>query len=84
MGGGTARLMNPFTAPFEIFKQVKNMMKTPEVPQETEQEVKPTVVEDTSRAVEQEHLRQQRKRGRASTVLAGDYRSGAAKRLLGE
>lgn len=46
-------------------------------------EVKPTIVDD-SRQQEERRKRNQLKQGSASTVLAGDYRQSAAKRLLGE
>ncbi len=46
-------------------------------------EVKPTIV-DNSQAEEERRKRNQLKQGSASTVLAGDYRQSAAKRLLGE
>ncbi len=45
--------------------------------------VLPTI-SDNSSAVEAARKRLAGKRGAASTVLAGDYRQGAAKRLLGE
>ena len=45
--------------------------------------VKPTIV-DESAAQEEARKRNALKQGRASTILAGDYRQSAVKRLLGE
>lgn len=45
--------------------------------------VKPTIV-DESAAQEEARKRNALKKGRASTILAGDYRQSAVKRLLGE
>lgn len=47
-------------------------------------EVKPQMIEDDSKAVERAKRRNSLKQGRASTVLAGGYQGGGAKRLLGE
>ena len=46
-------------------------------------QIKPTIV-DESQAAEERRKRNALKQGRASTVLAGDYRQSATKRLLGE
>lgn len=45
--------------------------------------VKPTIV-DESAAQEEARKRNALKQGRANTILAGDYRQSAVKRLLGE
>lgn len=85
MGGSAKKLMylDPFTGTYQLLKDVKNGLKTPDMPQPQET-VEPVTVEDDSRAVQAARLRQAKKKGRASTILAGDYASGAAKRLLGE
>lgn len=63
-------------------KEQKRAMKQLEEEQ-AKNEVKPTIVDD-SRQQEERRKRNQLKQGSASTVLAGDYRQSAAKRLLGE
>lgn len=63
-------------------KAQKRAMKQLEEEQ-AKNEVKPTIVDD-SRQQEERRRRNQLKQGSASTVLAGDYRQSAAKRLLGE
>lgn len=85
MGGSAKNLMylNPLTGTYQLLKDVKDGLKTPDMPQPEAVE-EPVTVEDDSRAVQAARLRQAKKKGRASTILAGDYASGAAKRLLGE
>ena len=63
-------------------KEQKRAMKQMEE-EMAKNEVKPTIVDD-SRQQEERRKRNQLKQGSASTVLAGDYRQSAAKRLLGE
>lgn len=63
-------------------KEQKRAMKQLEE-EAAKNEVKPTIVDD-SRQQEERRKRNQLKQGSASTVLAGDYRQSAAKRLLGE
>lgn len=63
-------------------KEQKKAMKKLEE-EAAKNEVKPTIVDD-SRSQEERRKRNQLKQGSASTVLAGDYRQSAAKRLLGE
>lgn len=62
-------------------EQKKAMKKMEE--ELSKNEVKPTIVDD-SRQQEERRRRNQLRHGSASTVLAGDYRQSAAKRLLGE
>lgn len=66
-------------------KQAKEQKKAMKQMEEdmAKNEVKPTIVDD-NRAQEERRKRNQLKQGSASTVLAGDYRQSAAKRLLGE
>ncbi len=61
--------------------QKKAMQKMEEEAEKNK--VTPTVVDD-SVAQEEARRRNAAKRGRASTILAGDYRQSAVKRLLGE
>lgn len=87
MGGSTTGILNSLFNPIQQAKDIVNGLKTPKY--DTAQEEKPTpqVVEDNTKAVEQERLRSAKKQGRASTILAGDWRAsstGAGKRLLGE
>lgn len=56
-------------------------MKTPKMPEQ--KEVLPEIV-DESRKTEQERDRLSKRRGRASTILANDYRVTPGKSLLGE
>lgn len=87
MGGSTTGILNSLFNPIQQAKDIVNGLKPRKY--DTAQEEKPTpqVVEDNTKAVEQERLRNAKKQGRASTILAGDWRAsgnGAGKRLLGE
>lgn len=63
-------------------KEQKRAIKKAE--QEAEKnKVLPTITDDSA-ALESARKRLASRRGAASTVLAGDYRQSAAKRLLGE
>lgn len=63
-------------------KAQKEAMKQMQEEAEKNQ-VKPTIV-DNSRAEEARRRKNNSKQGSASTVLAGDYKTSAVKRLLGE
>lgn len=86
MGGSMKKnlmYLNPLTGTYQLMKDVRDGMKMPDMPRPEEPQ-EPVTVEDDSREVEAARLRQAKKKGRASTLLAADYNSGAAKRLLGE
>ena len=57
-------------------------MKTPKMPEQKEQ-VLPEIV-DESKKTDAERDRLAKRRGRASTILANDYRVTPGKSLLGE
>lgn len=87
MGGSTKDFLNSMLNPIQQVKDVVTGLKGSKY--DTAQEEKPTpqMVEDNTKAVEEERLRNAKKQGRASTILAGDWRAsstGAGKRLLGE
>lgn len=79
---GAALLGGSLWASHKQEKEQKKAMKKLEEEQ-AKNEVKPTIV-DNSKAEEERRKRNQLKQGSASTVLVGDYRQSAAKRLLGE
>ena len=68
---------------------MSSIFSGPKMPQQ-QQTVTPVAVTDTSKATEEARLRAARKRGLASNILAGDYRTGGqpvqttAKTLLGQ
>ena len=83
-GAGVGAGMGAYSAD-QADKQEKAQKKAMKQMEEeaAKNKVKPTIV-DESAAQEEARKRNALKKGRASTILAGDYRQSAVKRLLGE
>ena len=62
---------------------MSGIFKTPRMPA-VQNTVAPTTITDDSKKIEEERKRFALRKGRAANVLVNDYRTAAAKKLLGE